>query len=268
MKRFITVGVLALLSSLSTLRACLDPHLDDKAVQWATAVVQARFVSVGPRVELGQIQEREGFAGALGRSTTTYAYRLYDFEVTETLDGPLKKGDKFQVVRLFSRYEPPAALGCSQHLTQEGIGKEFLLLLRPLGEFHAILPNGIKKPDVPGAMYIVHLEPKDELKSDAMTDLLTRIIDARSGAQGATPARIQQQIEAVKKARSDAQAKPAITALERMGPKVIPDVQAAADSASGHALDRLNQVLNDLTILEPITMIEKEPANPDERGRR
>src|SRR5206468_9891634 len=104
--------------------ACLRPTMDERAVQWSTAIVKAKLLSVGPRTTLGQITERQGPRGALGQAKTTFSYRTYQFEVTESLDGPYKKGQKVPVVRIFAVTDAP--LICSQHLHQGSVKSEFL----------------------------------------------------------------------------------------------------------------------------------------------
>ena len=252
----ITVGVL--LGLICVANACMRPEMDERAVQWSAAIVQAKLVSVGPKVDLGQIQERQGFGGTLGIATTTYFYRLYQFTVTGSLDGRLTAGDKFAVIRLFSITENPT-IGCAQHLSHSGIGKEFLLLLRPLSDYQMIAPNGIKKPDAKGAMTVIHLEPMDQLKEEDVKALKRRIQGVRAAEKQMSPATVQRLITSVEKARDDAGAEVSERALEHFGPKVIPAVQAAAEKAKPNAQSRLLQVVGELTAPDPMTMLLTQP---------
>lgn len=239
--------------------ACMRPAADERAVQWSTAVVEARLGSIGPETKLGDVQERRGALGALGVATVSYFCRTYTFEVTRSLDGPFKVGEKVPVVRLFSRtQEPPigGGGGCAQHLSPEGVGKEFLLMVRALSEFKAVVPNGVKPPDVKGAMWVVHLEAKDSVKPEAMRQLMTTIEGVRAAEQQYDPARADRMILQIQSTVTDAQAGPSVRALERMGLKVLPAVQAAAMKVNGAARTRLLGVVNDLTPPEPVNGVE------------
>lgn len=243
-------AAILLLALINTCPACLRPDIDERAVQWSTAIVEAKLVKAGEKTTLGQVQERQGARGALGVATTTYFYRQYDFEVTRPMDGPYKKGDHIPVLRLFMTIENPPGI-CSQHLTKAAAGKEFLLLLRPLSKFELIWPNSIKKPDVKDAMIVVHLEPEDANKP-LPPDLGTTIVEARADARQATPKRLQAQLAALQAAPDDAKAAPAIEALSRMGPAILPDLQQAVTKLTGPAQTRLYQLMADLNLPDPV----------------
>jgi hypothetical protein len=243
--------------------ACMRPQLDERAVQWSSAIVEARLTSSGPDVKIGEVQQRQGALGVLGNTTTSYFYRVYQFQVSRVLDGSLKKGQSFPVIRLFSQAEaqglqPPG--GCGAHLTGDGVGKDFLLLLTRFSDFKAIVPNGLSPPDVKGAMWIVHLDLMDSLAPGALSELQTTIASVQAARQQATPQQIDHLIGQIAGAVNDTRAGPSVRALERIGPSVVPSVQKAiAGQADGQARNRLNLVIVDLTPPEPIVMIEARP---------
>ncbi len=250
--------------------ACVRPTMDERAVQWSSAIVEARLGSIGPEVKLGgEVQERRGPLGAMGVATTSYFYRVYQFDVSRSIDGPFKQGQKVPVIRLFSKTEEPATLGggrCAQHLGPDGVGKEFVLMMRPLSESKAVVPNGVKPPDVTGAMCVIHLEPRESLKPGAMEEFANTIAGVRAAEQQFEPAQVDRLIGKIEVAPDDARAGPSVRALERMGIKVLPAVQQASmKSTSGAARTRLMQVLGDLTPPEPINMIEAVKAEPAQR---
>lgn len=258
MPRFVCLTLVVLLTLAGRSRACLRPQIDERAVQWSTAIMDAKLVSIGPKMPLGQVQERQGARGALGVSTTSYFYRTYEFEVIHPIVGSYKAGDRFPVLRLWMDVQNPPAI-CSQHLAKAAVGKEFVLLLRPLSQFNVIWPNSVHKPDVPGAMVPVHLEPKTA-NSTADADLGEAIVEARGDERQATPARISTEIAAVLSAPDDAKAQPAMKILTRMGPKVIPDLQQAAKKApSGPGQFRLDQLVAELTPPDPVMKSNDEP---------
>ena len=248
--------------------ACMRPQLDERAVQWSSAIVEARLSSISADVRIGQIQERQGALGVLGVSTTSYFYRTYDFRVIRVLDGTMKKGDSFPVIRLFSQVEAQGAQqpgGCGQHLAPDSVGKEFLLLVRPLSESKIIVPNGITPPDVKGAMWVVHLEPMESVSPAILSGLETTIASVRAARDQATPQQVDHLIGQIAGAGTETRAGPSVRALERIGPSVIPAVQkAAAAQTDAQARDRLVQVVSDLTPPDPIGMIEARKA-PTER---
>jgi hypothetical protein len=242
--------------------------MDERAVQWSSDIVQAKLLSIDPEVKLaGEVREFRGPIGALGSAVTAYYYRLYQFEVTRTLDGSLKTGEKFPVIRLFSRTQEPP-LSCAQHLTDAGVGKEFILLVRPFSQFKTIVPTGVVPPKVAGAMWIVHLEPSETSSPSALKELITTIEGARTAEQQATPQRIDHLISQVESAPTDAQAGPSIRALQRIGPKVLPSVdKALAGTRDATRQGRLQQVVHDVTPTEPILMIEAQKSEPEDRHR-
>jgi hypothetical protein len=259
MTRILLASVGLLLSLFTAARACMRPEMDERAVQWSTAIVHARLASIAQPVDLaGQTQERQGPRGTLGVSTTTYFYRLYQFEVIDPIEGPYKAGDGVQVLRLFSRSEN-SLLPCEQHLTKDAVGKEFILMVRPMAEFKYVVPQGVKRPDVKDAMSVVHLERADDLKPDAVTKLKQTIHSVRAGEKQFTPDTVQRLIKSIQKAPTDARAEPSIRALERMGPRVMADVQAAADKAHGEPQARLLRVISELTPPDPVNILLNQP---------
>ena len=251
-----TAVILVMLICAAGASACLVPEINQRAVQWSTAIVQAKLLAEGSPVPLGQLQERQGARGALGIATIDYSYRIYTFEVTGSLDGPYKKSDKIEVVRLLENTTNPPGF-CSQHLSKQGVGKEFLLLLRPLSGFMLVLPNSVKKPDVKDGMVIVHLAAMNELKPDALTNLMADIADVRTSEKRIKTQQVQQQIDAALTAADDPHAEPAIRALVRMGPKVLSQVQAAADKATANpqGQSRLYRVVGELSAPDPLVKI-------------
>jgi len=251
----------------------MRPAMDERAVQWSDAIVEAKLASVGPEIKLGEVQERRGALGALGTASITYYYRLYTFDVTRSLDGPVKGGEKLPVIRLFSKTEEPAVAGaagpaatpstdpCSQLLVKENVGKEFVVLNRLLSNFKAVVPNGVTPPNVKNAMWIVHLAAKDSVNSTTMDQLTSTITGVRETEAHIDPARVERLIGQIEYAQNDERAGPSIRALEKLGTKVIPTAQQAAMKTNGAARTRLLQVVSDLTPTEPIVQVEKiQPA--------
>ena len=251
-----TVALLAIALFTESSLACLRPTMDERAVQWSTAIVEAKLVSIGQRVPVGAIAERQGPRGALGQVNTTFSYRPYEFEVTDALDGPLKKGQKVPVVRLFAVTDASLVV-CSQHLTPAGVGKSFLLMLRPMDDYQFVWPNRVKKPDVKGAMVLVHLDPMENVTKDTLADLGAKIVEARAAEADASPKVIQREIQLVIKAPTDEKAEPAVRSLTAMGMKVLPLVSEAQAKASPAGQQRLLKVIEALSLPDPVTRVTR-----------
>ncbi len=266
------VAFLVLLLSALPAIACMRPAIDERAVQWSDAIVEAKLASIGPEVKLGEVQERRGALGALGNATVTYYYRQYTFDVTRSLDGSLKAGEKLQIVRLFSKTEEPAVSGaaapvptpstdpCSTLLVKDNVGKPFVVLLREMSKFKAIVPAGVNPPNVKGAMWIVHIAAKDSVNPTAMDQFTSTITSVRDTEAHVDPARVERLIGQIEYAQNDERAGPSVRALEKLGTKVIPTVQQAAMKTNGQPRTRLLQVVSDLTPPEPIVQVEKMQA--------
>src|SRR3569623_3488316 len=101
----------------SPARACLREHLDDRGVQWATMVIRAKLVDVSERVEIKAVSVKapKGPDGKRGPDVTAvYWYRLYSFEVIESLEGPAKPKHRIEAIRFFGRVaapSPPSSAG-------------------------------------------------------------------------------------------------------------------------------------------------------------
>jgi hypothetical protein len=216
----VSVAVLLLVASAS--KACMRLQMDDRAVQWSTAIVEAKLVSIDPPVKLeGEVKT---FRPPFGVLTSWYYYRVYHMEVTRSLDGTFKNGDSVTIVRPFWR---SAQTSCQQNLTKEGIGKEFLAMLMPVSKFKLFFPEDLTGYKLKDGMFIVHLELKETMKHGAIAELENRIANVRGAEQQIDAKQVERLIGQVKNAPAPERAGPALRALERMGPKIVPQLQDA-----------------------------------------
>jgi hypothetical protein len=213
-----------LLSLVSVSSACMRLQMDDRAVQWSTAIVEAKLVSIDPAVRLKGVVRT--YLPQMGLVTSYYYYRVYHMEVTRTLDGTLKKGDPVTVVRLFWSYRHSSS-SCQQNLTADNVGKQFLALLMPTSKFKYFVPEAVTPPKVKGGMFIVHLEMKEALQPGVEEQLQQRITSVRDAEKLIDPKQVDRLLAQVKDAPSPDRAGPALRALERMGPKIVPQLEAA-----------------------------------------
>ena len=260
------VAIGALLACTGPSSACLRPKLDDRAVQWSSAIVRAKLLAVGKTVQLGTIETPQGVKGGkMPNITTKYSYRVYTFEVSDSFDGPLQKDQKISVVRLFAFVDNPMII-CSQHLTQNAVGQSFVLLLRPVSEFKLKLPKGAKIEAGKDPLMVVHLAPAQEGKDDGLTALRARIADVRGAEKQVTPQRVGEALDAVVNAKDDVKAEPAVRELSRMGPKTIPQLRTALSTATGDGKVRLERLVQELSPPDPATTTARGPVQRVDDG--
>src|SRR5438552_11636574 len=116
--KFWPAVVLLVVALTNPVRGCLRATIDERAVQWASAIVEAKLAQAGDTVDLGL--------------TPAQSYRIYIFEVLDVLDGPAKSRDKIDVLRLIGGVEEASA--CAVQLDAKSTDKSFVLLLRPLSQ--------------------------------------------------------------------------------------------------------------------------------------
>ncbi|CAN5417253.1 hypothetical protein BH09PLA1_BH09PLA1_15200 [soil metagenome] len=199
--------------------ACIRATLDERAIQWATVIVQARLEVIGP------LKEQP--------SSPKQATRIYTFKVTEVLDGPLKSGESVRVVRVFTADAP--ASRCPVTLNNKKVGDQFILLLRPF--------------DGGADMMIVHVLNRAETDDAALADLRSRIADVRRAEAAGTDDGLSAQIAALSTAQDDVEAEEAEKSLLQLGPRSLPAMLKKLDEPD--LLDagrtRLRRVIAELT---------------------
>ncbi|MBC8106845.1 MAG: hypothetical protein H7Z14_09675 [Anaerolineae bacterium] len=208
-----------ILSVAATALACLRPTLDERAIQWSTAIVDADLKSIGP-VEADPNDPK--------RATQTYF-----FAVNKSLDGALKDGDIFVVSRTFSDDAPPSR--CPVTLKDKLQGEKFILLLRP----------GDKAPE----MTIVHMLNRADLGDAELADLKAKIADVRHAEEGATDDAVAAQSAALATAQDAVEAEEAEKSILQFGPRALPALQKKLDEPdlNDAGRTRLRRVIAELT---------------------
>jgi hypothetical protein len=218
----IFAGAVLVFLAASASNACMRLQMDDRAVQWSTAIVEAKLVSIDAPVRY--IGEHHVFKPDSGEIIMWYYYRAYHMQVTRSLDGPYKKGDSVTIVRLF--WSDRGGGACQQNLTNQSVGKEFLAMLMPVSGFKMFVPEGMTGMKVKDPMFIVHLELKETLSPTAIPELERRIASVRDAEKQIDPAQVDRLIGQIRNATNIERAGPAARALERMGPKILPKLEA------------------------------------------
>jgi hypothetical protein len=251
--------------------ACLRPTVDDRAVQWSTSIVIAKLSKIEAPVQLtGSVQERRGNMGILGTAETVYLQRVYQFTVEKTLDGHAKPGDSISVLRVTTKTTEPLN-SCGQHLTAEGVGHSFLLLLRPFAAFTLALPNVITRPTDPSLQCIIHMEEVSALKPEDLAAIENTIGSVHAAADQFDPKVAERLLTKIANTKPET-AGPSVRAFEKFGLKAIPSLNAAIAREQVGALShtRLSTVKSEME--PPITlfgMIQPEPEEgTDAKGRR
>lgn len=216
---------------------CLRDALDDRAVQWSTEIVLANLVGINdPR----PVDPKSGDGGA--------QFQTYDFQVTQSFDGPAKVGDKISVIRFIVGADSQKSSICGQAFTPAQIGKSFLLLLRQEKDVAWSDRGGETDPRTPElhalkAFVVVHLESAYDLGTEGLEDAKytissTRAAEAQFKAQDA-----KVQVQTMVDAQDDTEESQAEQALMNMGPKVVPVLQEAMAQADNGGRARLQRVI-------------------------
>src|SRR5580700_7630572 len=83
--RRLLIGLVLLILAAQPCLACLRDTADARAIQWSTLIVDAKLTSVGDPISLA----------------SPYSCRVYQFQVTQTLDGTAPDGP-ISVLRFFA----------------------------------------------------------------------------------------------------------------------------------------------------------------------
>jgi hypothetical protein len=267
MIRLLTIAVFFCAGMTGDARACAREQLDAQAVQWSSQIIEAKLVGVSERVQLRALAVKPP-AGGKEEISAVYWLRVYSFEVERVIDSArnsVKPKHRIEVMRFFGKVDDPNAPkdaakpagpagpvdACSQHLTRAGLGKSFVLLLRPEQDLKMKMPPvwaDRKRPDprddnvhVMKAYAVIHLIPKAAAPEEEVTKLRRLVAETRTAERKVPDAEVKKQIELIVKAEDDAAAEAGITALKNVGYRVVPAVKAARDKKGmkGAAKERL-----------------------------
>src|SRR5258707_179425 len=177
------IAFISLIAS-SAAFACLRATPDKRAIQWSDAIVHAKLVAIiDPTKE------------------------IYNFNVTDSIDGPLKPGQELRVEHL----APPGAdQACGGHLTTDDTGKNFLLLVRSTSNHDY------------GMVNITSADKSDGHGADAFKQL---VAETRKAEASLTDEQMKIQAQAYADAQDDTEADQAEEALRQMGPKALPMIR-------------------------------------------
>lgn len=209
----------AIVAFPTIVRACLRATLDERAIQWSTAIVEAELKSIDPVVEEGD--------------SNKHATQLCFFAVKTSIGGPLKDGDIFTVTRAFSNDAPP--LRCAVTLKDKRQGEKFILLLR----------RSTNKRD----MTIVHMASRADFDDGMIADLQARIADVRRAEAAGTDEAIAAQVAALASAQDVVEADEAEKALLGFGPRAIEALTRKLDdpALTDAGRTRAKRVIGELT---------------------
>jgi hypothetical protein len=221
-------------------RACLTANIDKLAVQWSTAVVQARLISLGDKIDLSA--DLVPTSRPSGRPTAA-AYRVLSFQVTDTVDGGNQPGDIVKVVALIGGQ---AGDGICPALLPESIGKHFILLLRPFDQTRLDVADNTALTVPRGAMVIVSQLGEADMNSETLNDLKAFVAKVRAAAPASSD-QTTAQVEAVAAAHDDTEADQAEKAITEIGPDAIPLLEMRLNTANDAGKTRLRHLIDDLS---------------------
>ena len=238
-------------------KACLRASPDARAVQWSSVIVEGKLTSVAEPVELTRLKE----PAEVGKPPLAHAYfyQLYTFDVTDVLDGRVRRGQDVRVVRFFGQLAQvdPDNPPCSQHLRKEQVGQSFILLLRPEREsrLQALTLNpavgDIRTEALHklGAYVVVNLVPRAEMDADEKAATKQLIADARRADREYSAERARNAAERVATSAEAPESEAEANALLAMGPRAIPEMTRVWNSFRGprSGRDRLQVLIAELT---------------------
>jgi hypothetical protein len=257
--------------------ACLRAAPDERAIQWSSAIVEAKLKVIGEPVELARVGEAEF---GKPRLVHAYWYRLYTFDVTEVLDGRrVRRGRDVKVVRFFGRIDRggPQARPCARHLGEEDVGRPFILLLRPERDLRMeVAPidpalNDVRTEALRGldAYAIVSLVPRAEMDPDEKAALKRRIDDVRRAERAFSVERARRAAERIIAAGDTFEAEDDAEELLAMGPRAVPVMVRVSSDRRGPRVgrDRLQVLIAQLTPPPiPVTIEGPTAVDHDEPG--
>ena len=238
--------------------SCLRDGPDARAIQWSTAIVEARLTRVEEPVELARLKHAEPGKAPLEH---IYWYELYTFDVSDVLDGRgLRRAQDVKVIRFFGRVEHVNAeiIPCSQHLRREQVGQSFILLLRPERELRVEVEVTPDRPigDIRneavhklGAYAIVNLVPREEMDPDEKGALRRLIEEVRGADRAFSAQKARRAAERVASTADAPESEAEANELLAMGPRAIPEMTRVWNNLRGprSGRDRLQTLIVQLT---------------------
>lgn len=221
-------AVLGVLATGQQAQACLRASLDDRAIQWSTAIVKATFVA--------QKEPAAGQNAALGLVASTW-------KVTQSLDGPLKPDAEITVLT-FPSTDPEHPSSACQELP--GKGKTDVLLLRPAKDCEFAVRTDASK--IEGDPYVIVYRLTDEEATDeTVKDLQQRIDTVHKADAAFSDKDAKFQAETLANAVDETEADDADKALVQMGPKALPAVKEQLPKANPAGKTRLQRIIDELS---------------------
>jgi hypothetical protein len=233
------VGIV--LATFGQAQACLRNTLDDRAIQWSTAIVKATFIA-----------QKEPAAG----QNTALSLVASTWKVAQSLDGPLKPETEITILTFPSNDADHPSSACQE---LPGKGKTYVLLLRPVKDCEFAVRTDAAK--VGGDPYIVVYRLTDEEATDeAVKDLQQRIDAVRKADAAFSDKDAKFQAETLANAVDETEAADADKALVQMGPKALPAVKEQMPNANAAGKTRLQRIVDDLSPPPADTEKRVEPA--------
>ncbi len=195
----------AVLIGGQTALASLCQSADMRAIQWSDAIAHADLLRVKP----------DG---------------VCEFRVTEVIDGSLSA----QQTVIAQNLTPAAATdSAGRYLTDDNLGKNFLLLLRH------------RRTGGDKTFLIVYVAPADTDASSiaAFADLVS---ETRKDEKALTDDTVKAQAQALADAQDDTEADQAEQTLRDMGEKAVPAIKQVMASETDIGKERLARVIKDL----------------------
>ena len=234
-------AVVFVFSACGRAQACLRNTIDDRAIQWSTAIVKATLVNVKEPVA--------GNNATLGLVASTW-------KVTQSLDGAVRPAAEINVLTFPSNDADHPSPTCHELPAK---GKTFILLLRSTKDCEFAVRSDAAK--VEGDPYVIVYRLTDEEATEAATkDLQQRIDTVHKADATFSDKDAKFQAETLANAVDETEAEHADEALVQMGPKALPAVKEQLPKANPAGKSRLQRIIEDLSPPPADTGKRVEPA--------
>ncbi len=210
--------------------ACLRAELDERAVQWSSVIVKAKFVSSKDPVVIKDV---------------LFAVVESTWKVTQVFDGGVKVDAEITVYKFIPTEVAgePKPDPCGELPTA---GKNAILLLRPLKDCTFAQRKDLAEKPADAYVIVQHLS-EDEITDDSVKDLQTKIADTRKSEAAFNEKEAAIQAETLANAVDDTEADHADAALLEMGPKAVPAIKAVIEKTPDAKKARLQRIIDELS---------------------
>ncbi|CAN5396882.1 hypothetical protein BH10PLA1_BH10PLA1_20870 [soil metagenome] len=223
----LAVGIV-FFAQIQRAQACLRPEIDERAIQWSTAIVKANLVSTKPVID---------------EKNADFTVTASVWKITKVYDGTAKADAEITLLTFVPSNVDAAIDPCSILPLP---GKSALLLLRPVKDCDFIACKDIPQL-TPDAFVMVQRLAEEDATDDAVKDLQQKIAETRKAEAGFNDKDAHFQAETLANAVDDTEADHADSALLEMGPRAVPAMKDVMVKVNAISKSRLKRIIEELS---------------------